>query len=251
MVAPFRWSCAALLVLGCDDAYQRIVVTDPSFAEALNFTSAAATFCPMMAVLGAKRPQNVGWQLIVLTLWAVLTLPVAEMLVLWQGGTLDLGPAREWMLIILIVVGLANYVLTRFGAASCLFAIGQSFVLWRHLPLPDSLNAIPNPRSIGTMLIVVAVFVVWFQTRTQSTSSNWDQVWGQFRDMFGLVWGLRVMERVNSTGKIGDWKTELQWTGFQPSTGWDPEEAEAIEKTMRTLLRRFLSTEWIDARLKS
>ena len=41
----------------------------------LDFAAAMIVFCPAMALLGAKRPQDKPWQLIVLSLWGILALP--------------------------------------------------------------------------------------------------------------------------------------------------------------------------------
>ena len=71
-----------------------------------------------MAILGAKRPQNIGWQFIVGSLWIVLILPAADNVLLWRGGQLNIGAVREWFLTVLLFVGLSNYLLTRYGLTS-------------------------------------------------------------------------------------------------------------------------------------
>ncbi len=67
---------------------------DPSWAAPARYIAAMSTFSPIMALLGAKRPQDRGWQFIVATLWAILSLPACEWLLF--GGVAEIHPARFW-----------------------------------------------------------------------------------------------------------------------------------------------------------
>ena len=42
-----------------------------NWIESLRLAAAAATFCPPVALFGAKRPQDRAWQWIVLSFWVV------------------------------------------------------------------------------------------------------------------------------------------------------------------------------------
>ena len=78
-----------------------------------------------------------------------------------------------------------------------------------------------------------------------------DRVWRDFRDAYGLVWGLRIAERVNASAAMYGWDVALAWPGFIDRQSGRPAAAvpeEAVE-TVRGLLRRFVSPEWIEARL--
>ncbi|MGC4007234.1 MAG: hypothetical protein QM811_30535 [Pirellulales bacterium] len=69
LIAPLTW---ALLVWGALTATMLITdAADPTYA----YLAATSTLLPAMAILGAKRPQHVGWQWIVLALWATLVWP--------------------------------------------------------------------------------------------------------------------------------------------------------------------------------
>jgi hypothetical protein len=199
-----------------------------------------------MAVLGAKRPQNVGWQLIVVTLWIVLILPVGETLLLWRGGSLDEGPARRWLLLILMGVGMSNYALTRFCLAALIVTVGQTLLLLPQLPILAS--SWSSSFLAGVVCIVSALSLVCWQTRRSASGSGWNAVWNDFRNAFGLVWSLRVMERINSTGKVSGWKNELTWYGFTSLDEQQATENEELNLAMRTTLRRFVSPDWIDSR---
>ncbi len=78
-----------------------------------------------------------------------------------------------------------------------------------------------------------------------------DRVWLDFRDLYGAAWGLRVMERMNASAAMYGWPVQLTWSGFIPrdAAAADEEVPPIVADSMRTLLRRFVSPEWIDARL--
>lgn len=58
------------------------------------------------------------------------------------------------------------------------------------------------------------------------------------------------MERVNTTAKIANWDSELNWFGFMNADGMTEDECQERERAVRTLLRRFVSKEWIEKRLE-
>ncbi len=70
--APWYWTLAAVVAPGRGRVFRRAV---PLSASHVRYLAAVATFCPLMAVLGAKRPQDRPWQFVVLSLWIVLALP--------------------------------------------------------------------------------------------------------------------------------------------------------------------------------
>ena len=249
LIAPYRWSMFALLTIAGIECLLVLSKATPNMVPTMRYLSATTTLCPLVAVLGAKRPQNVGWQFIVATLWIVMILPVGETMLLWRGGTLDVGPMRSWLLMILLAIGLSNYLLTRFWLAAAAMTAGQTLLLSSQLPTVVSLES--SPPLFGFALIIVALAMVWWQTRRSPTSHGWPRVWRDFRDAYGLVWSLRVMERVNSTAKLSGWYSELTWHGFVQADDSEATESEAAEinRAMRTTLRRFVSPEWIDDRM--
>jgi hypothetical protein len=83
----------------------------------------------------------------------------------------------------------------------------------------------------------------------------WSCAWRDFRDWFGTVWSVRVMERMNATAAAHDWPVALGWDGFV----WRGDATEAplaqqqrssAEASLGALLLRFISREWIEERLK-
>ncbi len=97
-----------------------------------------------------------------------------------------------------------------------------------------------------------------------------DQLWLDFFDTFGVVWGRRIQDRVNFIAEKECWPTRLELQGFvwtdtseEPSFQALTDEVGAItdpacavteariEHTFRWLLRRFVDPPWIDERLGS
>ena len=249
LVAPVVWSIFALLLIAGIDLTLSLTKGNITTIEKLRYFAATSSFCPLMAVLGAKRPQDKGWQWIVVSLWIVLILPVGQTFI-WRGGTLEVGPFRQWFMVILMLVGLANYALTRFGFAALVLTAGQACLLLPQLPLVG--REWSSSWELGLLLIVASVGIVFWQTRLAPHRENWNRVWIDFRNAYGLVWGLRVMERINATAKLCNWESELGWFGFDKldaSTRAEADaDAEELERTVQTVLRRFVSPEWIEMR---
>ncbi len=84
--AVWWWSFIALgTVVATELAIGIMQPQDNSWAEPLRFIAAASTFCPLVALLGAKRPQDRAWQWIVLSFWVILALPAAQAWLLRPG----------------------------------------------------------------------------------------------------------------------------------------------------------------------
>ena len=84
-----------------------------------------------------------------------------------------------------------------------------------------------------------------------------DQVWLDYRDMFGGMWALRIRERINATAKMNNWDLRLAWDGFTAADGTPlpdtlPADTQHIlHLNFWNLMRKFVNQSWIDQRLKS
>jgi hypothetical protein len=227
----------------------------------LRLAAVALSFCPVVSLIGAKRPQNVAWNFIVLSLWGIVALPAAEAFFLNRGPRLEIGDARAWFLWILISLTPINFVATRYWLASLLFAAGQIVASSPHLALLQRpLTA--WPAGVGLLLCAAgigAAYVCRRRIATAPAAANgpYDRLWLDFRDSFGMLWALRVQERVNAAaGQLG-WDLELNWNGFHrasdgtPLTAIDPAIEATLRTTLKGLLRRFVSNAWIARRLLS
>jgi hypothetical protein len=228
-----------------------------SWLPPLRLAVVALSFCPIVSLIGAKRPQHAAWNFIVLSLWAIVVLPAAETFFLQRGQRLEMGDARGWFLWILIALGPINFLPTRFWNAAVLLAFGQTVALSPHLPLLRR-SIVDRPETIGLALVAGSLVLALVAFRRHRNAANrYDRQWLDFRDTFGLLWSLRVQERLNAVAKQHGWDLELSWAGFRsrasdaPLDEIDPDIQPLLRSTLRALLRRFVSSRWIAERLGS
>jgi hypothetical protein len=227
-------------------------------ADMLRFAAATATFCPLIALLGAKRPQDRAWQLIVVSFWAILALPAVQGWLLRSGQPMTVHPIWSWFLAVLIVVGASNYLPTRYAIASLLAAAGQTILVWRQLPwgggtAPQQSSAVDwmPAVALGLFAAAAATAAIGWPRRMSPAPDPLERLWRDFCDRFGVVWGLRVAERINATAVQHGWDVRLTWRGLTQADGTPLASPPCLEleAALRPLLRRFVSTDWIDRRL--
>lgn len=249
------WAWASLLLIAvalAEFAIVRLTLDygkPPVWSGALRFAVACLSFCPTMAILGARRPQHQAWGFIVLTLWVILALPALETALLQPDQPLEIHDARSWFLIVLIAVGCVNHLPTRFGGSAVLFGIGQVALFSPHLPWwGDFLlvrTQLSEPKfgalcvTVGMLFIVGAALLAFVLSLRKRTGQNdhLDLLWRTYRDGYGVVWSLRVMERMHAIESLA---ATLGWRGFQPPPNeWSAEDRAAIATSFRGLLRKF------------
>ncbi|MGE0533501.1 MAG: hypothetical protein AB7O68_00905 [Pirellulales bacterium] len=282
LVAPWWWSISILgIVTGLEvvaaAAREMAAGATPAWTTHLELVAGALTFCPTMALLGAKRPQDRAWQFVVLSLAVVLVLPAAEGALFRPATPLVLHAARRWFLLILLAVTLATGLPTRRWLATALLVAGQILLLGDHLPGGGNLVATLDSWRVpaGMSLLAVALFAAAHPYPRQSAAlAPWDRAWLDFRDAFGTLWGLRVAERFNDTARRSSWPVRLKWSGFEfdlpdnrvPGTdasaplsprgsgaggegarieGQQHELMTAMRVAMASLLWRFVSDDWL------
>ncbi len=252
------WAVAATLALTVVEICVALRdLHDLASVESLRFLVGALTFCPLMAVLGARRPHHRAWHFVVFSMWGVVALPALENLVLHRGQFLAIHGVRSLFLAGLVVVGVANWLPTPLAPAAMLFGLGQ--VLWfaPHLPLLEDWRS-GNRYALAFVCFVAATALArMIETSTQRTRKpGYDCLWRDFRDRFGVLWAVRVMDRVNAAAVSNQWTFRLTWSGFQEREGKSLDEepllASRVGPTLDTvidnLLRRFVTPDWIAKR---
>lgn len=253
--APCLWALASTASLALNAVVESLQENSEQGIglSALRFAVAASTFCPLMAVLGAKRPQNRGWQWVVLTLWIVVVWPAAQAVLLPTGLHLELSVVWKLFLSGLVALGLFNYLPTRNGLAACGFAAGQIILLdntlWRW-NLVDQQWA-PAISLVCFLIAATLVGIRLYRKRKREDPIAWpkftecDRRWLDFRDAYGALWALRILARVNQTAEVQGWPMRLVWSGFtllpmEEVTLPTEEQLEELQTTLSTLLRRFV-----------
>jgi hypothetical protein len=245
--AAWCWAAAAWVAVIAASWIGRLAAAqgdEGDWRQSLQMAAALTTVCPAMALLGAKRPQHVAWQWIVLSLWVVLSLPAGEWLLF--AAPPNVHTARRWFLLVLLVPGIVNYLPTRHAVAALLFGAGQVVLLAAYLPggsLPAADHTLP---ALG--LIVAAMVVAQRPRRPMTGGDPLERLWRDFCDLYGLVWGLRVAERFNASAATNGWPVRLVWRGFRSASGDGlPElsaaEREAVAANLASWLGRFQGTQ--------
>ena len=102
-------------------------------------------------------------------------------------------------------IGTVNVLATRFWPSGLLLLVGQVVLLHDFLPLV-AWQAPREPAALvglGLCIAALALVVVGWPGRPVATLPL-DRVWLDFRDMFGAVWGLRIVERLRAAAARGE-----------------------------------------------
>jgi hypothetical protein len=257
LVGPWGWLVFALLALCGSELWITQASIPGSQTRMLRLAAACTSFLPLMSLLGAKRPQHKAWHFIVLSLWVILLLPVLEGLLLRPEKAPDLQGIRSAFVVGLIALGLINHLPTRYWLSALLVGIGQAVLLCEHVAWLTLLNPSPSGPAwlVGQTLIVLALITATVtRRRSKANMDESDRLWFDFRDQFGLLWGLRFSERINAASGLAGWPVELHWNGFRYRDGRSSikqrsgDEFPKFQQAVDNLLRRFVSDEWIARR---
>jgi hypothetical protein len=156
-------------------------------------------------------------------------------------------------LVVLIFLTLVNTLPTKHWLASLFVVAGQVLLLSDYLPFPVVTGDWTTP--VGLLLFAAASVAFALNPPRRSAATSLDHLWLDFRDTFGLFWSLRVQERLLAAAKIAQWSVLPTWFGWVHLDGsplkdeLPAEQQKAIMVTYRGLLRRFVSNEWVNARL--
>ncbi len=185
-----------------------------------------------VAVLGARRPTALAWHFVVVSLLAVLLLPVAG-----GFGKLRLNGICLTFLGATLAMALLNYLPTALAPAVVLLAAacGLELAGLAKVGLPDWLTGFGRCLVGLTPWLALAALGLRRKPETE-----FDRTWLRFRDRFGVVWGQRTREQFNRAAANAGWPVTLAWHGLQASGDVPPDPA-ALE-TLRALLKRFDSS---------
>jgi hypothetical protein len=195
------------------------------------FAAVALLGCASVAVLGAKSPGASAWQFVVGALAAVLLLPYVESAV--RDRPVDFSGVRWIFVCGLGILSIANYILTRLAFPIILFAVGLVLnVVISDLVTRQDLAVFA--RFLGVIAVWAAPAVAWYGFCAQVDSiSPTTRLWLDFRDRFGAIWALRVMEQFNRSAANAGSSATLTWRGLSGP------DASAEYERLTALLKRF------------
>ena len=211
---------------------------EPWRRDLARYLALCLTGCAGVAVLGARRPGVAAWNFVLLGLLAVMLLPLVQV---WLLGGQSLDIVRLLFLAATLAVGIFNYLPTRLGPGALLLALGCG---WEVTALSGHATALSAQLlEPGWLCLGLAPWVASLAWRSApAPRSEFDRIWLDFRNRFGVVWGQRVREQFNNAAGHAGWPVTLSWQGLVRLIGTAPmgtEEQEEMEATLRALLKRF------------
>lgn len=254
LAAPAAWCAASALAIALVEiGLARGEAAETSLASSLwRYAAAVGTYCPLMAVLGAKRPQDRGWQWVVAALWVTLLVPAGQSLAASAGNQLELYFVWKLLLVGMTSMALLNYLPTRRAGGAVAFATGQFGLMAPYLGIVP-VDERPVVRWAALAVLLAAFPAAGWRKKSPSapggmSSDRSRDRWLEFRDGWGAFWALRVMQRINQSAELGGWPVRLRWDGFAPlgadgagfgDAAIDPRVAKQVEQALDAVLRRF------------
>lgn len=256
LAAPVAWAGLAIAVVGAIESATLWFDWHTDWRlPPLRFAAAVLMFCPVMSVLGARKPHDWLWQWIVLSLWGVLIMPAAEVAFIRPGRDLEVHDLRGWFLWVLLLIQLVNYPpIFRFGWAAWIATFCQGVLLADYLPM---IQASPTSEWRIGAIVVLAVAAVGVASqihrkrRPAGSDFQLQRAWCEFRDLYGALWAMRLAQRINAAAAICEWPIRAGLGGFSNAETGEPLEelpqefADPFRKNVRNLFRRFFAPDWL------
>jgi hypothetical protein len=209
--ASLAWVCwCAALLLG---------------GAALHYLALCLTACAGVAVLGARRPGVMAWNVVVIGLLMALCRPFLEGL-----GELRLDRGHLVFLVVVLAAGLLNYLPTR--QAPAVVALGT----WCVLEIAEV--RIPALVALPALAPWLALFCA-----PRGNEDDFDALWRAHRDCFGFVWAQRLRDQFNRAAENAGWPVTLGWSGLRQSGTGEMPDRERLLATLRAMLTRFRTEE--------
>lgn len=221
------------------------------------YWTAVFSCCPLISILGARRPTARIWTgFIIVPLIAVLGWPAVTSLAQFPEITELVIQLPVFIgFVLVLVMGVGNYMGTRYGLSAATSGIAVMISLW---PLSNLFGGDASLaeywRAIAAFLFGAGLLHGFRQAaRPILVDSNFDLLWFDFCDSFGIVWSIRIQDRINQVAVKEKWAVRLGTEGFKWKSETSPEEqqrtTQRLDQTLRWLFRRFVENEWIDQRL--
>jgi hypothetical protein len=241
-----------------------VTIVEPPLAgwsDVLWYFAAVVALTPPIAVLGARRPTSRVWAwFVLLPLVMVFVWPLLPVL-RREGVTSELSLEAPVVVgyALVLLMGAGNYLGLRFSMSALLWTAGLILVVFPLCPTTAGwLPGAQTGRVCGSLFLTAAGWIADRQVaagRPSDSGIPLNRVWGDFRELFGIVWARRVQERFNDEARRKGLPVRLSIHGLEgasghlPAGGFDEPSLAAAEALLRWLLQKFVEPGWIDARL--
>jgi hypothetical protein len=256
------WAALAIVLgmLTQVQAWREAVDSGRPWAGRGTYLMVLMVLAALVSVLGARNPGSGAWAILMALLVVVFLIPwlEASAKVRRGGGPAELQLGSPWTIFygLLVLAGVTNYLPTRYGPAAC--AIGAGLIV-EYLGLTRTSWAAATRAATWPALawcLALAVWLAfWCAGKPETERNNIDRLWFWFRDHWGVVWALRLSERFNRTAELSSWPVRLSWFGLARVSASSPEvsptQLDQAEATLRSLIRRFATSDRLSELLAS
>jgi len=251
------WAALALGLLFCASG---LAIGEPLSggrpgAGRLTYIAVLCLLAAFVSVLNARVPGSRVWA-------GLMALLVLIFLIPWLEASLRMRRAQQlaqlrldspWTLFyaFMVVVGVTNYLPTRFALGAVGFA--ATFVLeylgLTRLDWPAERRAILWSWVAWTTVLSVWT-ARWQADHGPAARLPFERLWFWFRDAWGVVWALRIQERFNRTAELKGWGVRLSWFGLAGTGAIQGDNAVTVPSEaiagFRGLVRRFAQAERVE-----
>ncbi len=235
-VSAANWAVLAVFVFLLCCAVSCFGVLSIRGTSALQYAAAVMLLTPVIDILGARRPGHNAWPwFVVLPMIAVLQWPVASQLAAGNAALPVEVPIPTFCGYLLVVVmGCGNYFGTSNTTASLLMSVGCVLVA---LPATEWAS-FSSSWYVSGASVALALAALSIPRKLSDPPAREDNdrlhlhLWADFRDIYGMVWAKRVMDRVNQFASREKWLVYLTLDGFQPIQAQQAQPLQ-IEEEMR------------------
>ena len=246
------WGIAACLAAMTSASMNLLPRVPDGVSSATHSLASVLLLAPLVDILGARNPGHRVWP------WFV----VIPMIVVLQWSTVshlfseDLDtavkipvPALTGFLLV-TVMGTGNH----FGTANtsaCLF--GTAAIVLFTLPVTEWVAWPGNSvRLVSSICLAISALLVEGRHKATGKLTGHEHLWTDFRDVYGLVWTRRTMDRINQFANREEWSVRMTLDGFRPLSESEQSQdvTERPVEVLRWVLRRFADDEFLDRYLR-
>ncbi|GAC1325415.1 MAG: hypothetical protein NVSMB14_17640 [Isosphaeraceae bacterium] len=243
----WSWIAWTLAMIAQAVAWSESVESGRPWSGHWTYLATLATLATLLTVFNARKPGGGAWAILMAVLVLVLLIPWLEATGLARVSSpwdrLRLEAPWTGFFGLLAFAATTNYLPTRLCFAAIVSLAGFAVIGWGMTSFDRVEQTRETAWTIGLWSFAFAILIAHEGSRRKlSVKNDLDRAWFWFRDRWGVVWSLRVLERFNETALALNWPIRLSWQGVLSLTGNPLESADLPESavtTFVTLLRRF------------